>query len=271
MFQFILRKKKKDRIHQLKQSKVCLLDSCMPPEEIDDTIVIKGLIKSTTQDFCPYLLNSRTGEERPNTRTKQEGDIEKNHFLIKILDRGNDEFDVFVIFEKNGNGISMNQFVDCLKKYNKLWLQSKNEKLSYSVNYKIVCGEDFFDMLNNISRAKIAEIHFDKVLVGSDALNFAEKQSLHSAQSDVVLTLRAEKGMSLKNLGFNVLQLFQGKKSKITKIRISGEDAEKHDVIFDTEFIGKKTEIEAELNPETGEVITPNIYSELEILAEELV
>ena len=100
LFQFILKKKRLIRIHQLKQSKICLLDSCMPYIEDDNSIVIKGLMKSATQDFCPYLLNSRTGEERPNTRTKQEGDIEKNHFLIKIIDRGDNESDVFVIFEK---------------------------------------------------------------------------------------------------------------------------------------------------------------------------
>ena len=38
-----------------------------------------------------------------------------------------------------------------------------------------------------------------------------------------------------------------------------------------SEFFGKKTEIEAELNSETGEVITHNIYTELEELANALV
>ena len=270
LFQFILNKKRLIRIHQLKQSKICLLDSCMPHVKGDNSIVIKGLMKSATQDFCPYLLNSRTGEERPNTRTKQEGDIEKNHFLIKIIDRGDNEFDVFVIFEKNGNGIRMNQFVDCLNGYNKLWVQSKKEKRSYSINYKIVCGDDFFEMLNNLGRAKIAEVHFDKTLVGSDALDFSNK--LVAAKSNVVLTIKAEKDMSLKGFGLDVLQLMQGKKkSKISKIRIYGEDEEKHNVMIDTEFFGKKTEIEAELNSETGEVITHNIYTELEELANALV
>ena len=69
----------------------------------------------------------------------------------------------------------MNQFVDCLNGYNKLWVQSKKEKRSYSINYKIVCGDDFFEMLNNLGRAKIAEVHFDKTLVGSDALDFSNK------------------------------------------------------------------------------------------------
>lgn len=269
LLKWILKKNKKIRLHQLKQARVCLLDSCMPPIEGEGTIIIKGLMKSTTQDFCPYLLNSRTGEERPNTRTKQEGDIQKNHFLIKIIDREDDEFNVFVIFEKNGNGITINQLIDCLNGYNKLWVQHKKEKRSYSVGYSIVCGDDFFDMLNNMGRAKIAEVHFDKTLVGSDALEFSDK--LASAKSNVVLTMKAEKEMSLKGFGLDVLQLLQGKKSKISKIRIYGEDDEKRNVMIDTEFMGKKTEIEAELNPDTGEVITTNIYSELEELAEELV
>lgn len=269
LFQFILKKKRLIRIHQLKQSKICLLDSCMPYVENGDSIIIKGLMKSATQDFCPYLLNSRTGEERPNTRTKQEGDIEKNHFLIKIIDRGDNEFDVFVIFEKNGNGITMNQFVDCLNGYNKLWVQSKKEKRSYSINYKIVCGDDFFEMLNNLGRAKIAEVHFDKTLVGSDALDFSDK--LVAAKSDVVLTMKAERDMSLKGFGLDVLQLMQMKKSKISKIRIYGEDDEKRNVMIDTDFFGKKTEIDADLNSETGEVVTPNIYTELEKLADDLV
>lgn len=270
LLQFVLKKKRQIRIHQLKQSKICLLDSCMPYIENDDSIVIKGLMKSATQDFCPYLLNSRTGEERPNTRTKQEGDIEKNHFLIKIIDREDGKSDVFVIFEKNGNGITMNQFVDCLNGYNRLWVQSREEKRTYSINYKIVCGDDFFEMLNNLGRAKIAEIHFDKTLVGADALDFSDK--LVAVKSDVVLTMKAEKNMSLKGFGLDVLQLMQGKKkSKISKIRIYGEDDGKRNVMIDTEFFGKKTEISAELNSETGEVITSNIYSELEELADALV
>ena len=56
LFQFILKKKRLIRIHQLKQSKICLLDSCMPHVKGDNSIVIKGLMKSATQDFCPYLL-----------------------------------------------------------------------------------------------------------------------------------------------------------------------------------------------------------------------
>lgn len=41
--------------------------------------------------------------------------------------------------------------------------------------------------------------------------------------------------------------------------------------MIDTEFMGKKTEINAELNSETGEVITSDIYTELEKLADELI
>lgn len=193
LFNFILKQSRKNRLHQLKQSKVCLLDSCMPLIKKGNYTIIRELMKSTTQDFCPYLLNSRTGDERPNTRTKQEGDTEKNHFLIKIIDRGDDEFDVFVVFEKNGNGITINQFTDCLNGYNKTWIQHKKEKRTYSIGYSIVCGDDFFDMLNNIGRVKIAEVHFDKTLVGTDALSFSDK--LASAKSDVVLTMRAEKNI----------------------------------------------------------------------------
>lgn len=266
LLKFILKKSRKSRIHNLKNSKFCLLDS-YSIEESDGFVIATGLIKSANKDFAPNLINANTGEERPNTKTRQEGDVEKTHFAIRVDE--NEDSDSYLVLEKNGNGITVNQLIDYLSAFNKMWVQSKKEKRTYSITYITIVRDDYEEILKSMSRATVAEIYFDKSLMGSAALNFSNKTM--SAKRDVVLTVRAEKDFSLKEMGFDLLQGLQGKGAKISKIRIFGKDDDKHDIMIDTEFLGKKVEIDADLNPNTGEVVTPTMYTELKKLAENII
>lgn len=266
LLKFILKKSRKNRIHSLKNSKFCLLDS-YSVGEYDDYVIVTGLMKSANKNFTPNLINANTGEERQNTKTRQEGDVEKTHFAIRINNNG--DKDSYLILEKNGNGVTVNQLVDYLGTFNVQWVSSKGEKRYYSIKYVIIVRDDYEEILKSMNRATIAEVYFDKSLVGTDALDFSNKTM--SAKRDVVLTIRAEKDLSLKEMGFDLLQGVQSKKSKISKIRIFGKDDDKHDIMIDTEFLGKKTEINADLNPSTGEVITSTMYTELKKLAENII
>lgn len=257
------------RIYDLKSDKYCLLDSfaLCKDNENDNVFIVSGMLKSAISNFRPKLINRRTAIERDNPKEKAEGEIECTHFCIKIYNT-EDYKDVIILFERNANGVSINNFINYLNNFNKILTQKKGQKVKYAINHCIIAREDIEDAITNLARTKVAELHVDKKILGSDALDFSNR--IHSAQRDIVITVKAERKTSISDIALDALQSLKVANTKITRMRVWGETDDKQNILIDTSLFCKKTEIKCELNPETGEVSTAKILSQMKNIINEL-
>lgn len=251
---------KKKRFYDLKSDKSCLLDLLEIQDSDNDIVIISGMVKSAVNNFRPKLINTKTAIERDNPKEKAEGEIERTHFCIKIYNQPNYK-DVICIFEKNGNGISINQFVNYLNHFKKHFSTESGLKNKYSIQYQIITREDIEDAISNLSRAKIAELHIDKQLLGTDALEFSNRTC--SVQRNIIVTIKAERESSIKDVALDCLKAFHLAKNKVARLRVWGETSDKQHTLIDTSLFCKKTEIKCELNAETGEVSTGKILIQM--------
>lgn len=260
---------KQKRIYDLKSDKYCLLDflDISKDNDNDDIFVVSGMLKSAVSNFRPKLINRRTATERDNPKEKAEGEIERTHFCIKAYNT-EDYKDVIVLFEKNANGISINNFINYLNEFNKKLVQKKEQKVKYSIKYSTIAREDIEDAIKNLARTKIAELYVDKQILGSDALDFSTR--IHSAKKDIVITIKAERQTSISDIALDIFQIIKIANTKITRMRVWGETDDKQNTLIDTSLFCKKTEIKCELNPETGEVSTAKILSQLKNIINDL-
>lgn len=259
LLKFIKRQARAKRFYELKNSKCCLLDDFVV-ESKEVSLLICGLFKSAIKDFRPKLINTSTAVERDNPKEKKEGEIEKTHFCIKVVNEAEYQ-EVFIVLEKNGYGISINQIIEYLNEFNKKLIKSKNLKRSYTIKHMSILRRDFRDVLGSMNRVRIAEIHMNKQLLGSDALNYSNRQI--AVKEDVVLMVKAKKGFSLQEFCFDCLQKVGGGPAGISRMRVLGNTDDGQHILIDTELFGKKTEISCDINPDTGEVKTFSIYRQL--------
>ena len=74
-------------------------------------------------------------------------------------------------------------------------------------------------------------------------------------KEDVILTVKAEKGMDIQNLAIKAYDLLESKNidNGISRVRIKGEDGNGNDTTLDTGIMARKESIVASLDDETGE------------------
>lgn len=261
---YVKKLSKLKKFFDLKDNKFCFLESVNIINEGSKTI-FKGFIKSARNEFRPNLLNKKTGEERLNPKLLTEGDIEKTHFVIKI-DKAREE--VYLLLEHNYYGVSINNIVDYFTYFLRQYLKTIKRPRNFTIVHAVIPGNNFLDELLRLGRAKIAEVYFDKQLMGSKALNFSNRTL--PLKQDIKLVATADLGESIKELAVDIFNVFNVKGSNITKIRIFGNDSDNNEVVLDTSFMSRIEYVKVDLNPETGEVITSQMISGLIEIAERL-
>ena len=233
--------------------------------EDDSDVIFKGFFKSARNEFRPNLINKKTGEERPNPKQLAEGDIEKTHYVFKIAKKRDE---VYLLLEFNFHGVTCSNIIEYFTSFYRTYLRSINNSQSFTIKLAFLPGNDFFDGLQQLTRTKIAEVHFDKQLLGSKALNFSNRTV--SLKKDLTLVAKAETGESIKEVAVDFFNAFKQKDSSISKIRIFGNDENNNEVILDTSKIIKIDFVKVDLNLETGEVMTPQMISGLVKISENL-
>lgn len=249
--------KKVEKIFSLKGDKICFLANYQTSNN-----TITGYFKSARHAFRPKLIDSKTAQERDSPKLITEGEIEKTHFLIKIGKQ-----DIYLLTETNGHGVSTQQIVEYFDRFTKKYLNSIRKKKGFSVIFYKIAKDNFISEINQLKRVKVAKIYFDKKLLGTDCLNFANRRV--SLQRDIELTAKAKKQENIKETAIDFFNTFQ-KDDKVSKVRIEGINNNNGNVVLDTEFIEKISSESLSLNPDTGEIITTEIYSVLLYLSEEL-
>lgn len=243
-FSKIIRWSKRKRSYELKDNKFCFLAYFEIKNDIG-----QGYFKSARDEFRPNLLDRRTLAERRNPKEKTEGDIEKTHFVIKIDEHTQE---VITLLEYNHFGISINNFINYIQKFSKK-IDSENEiSTRYKITYGMIPKNNFLTELENLERAKVAEIYIDKQLLGNEALEFSQR--IFEIKQDIKLVVSADAKASITNFGIDIFNAFKGKRNKgINRIRIKGIDRNGNETFVDTSFMAKHDFVDTIRNVETGE------------------
>lgn len=262
IIKFIMKSKKVDKFKDLKDNKFCFLESSDTVVKNNDVKFISLLFKSARNEFRPNIINKKTGEEKKNPKQLLEGDIEKTHMVIKI-DMISEEVCLFV--ESNYYGATVNNIINYFREFNKRYIASKELKMNYYISDQMILRNDFLTELERLTKSKIAEVHFNKKLLGSGALDFSNKTI--ALKKELKLVATATKGESLTDTVLDFYTKLKAVNSEIYKVRVIGADSEDNEVVLDTEKMGKKEFIEVDLNPETGEVNTTQLFTGLKKIA----
>jgi hypothetical protein len=253
---------KKSKFHDLQGNKFCFLENFSKKIISENILIYTGFFKSARNEFRPDLINKKTGIERKNPKKITEGDIEKTHFCIKI-DKNTNE--VYFFFEKNFWGVTIDNITDYLTVFTRQYCESKNEKKNFTIIHLEIPRNTFLTELENLSRTSLAEVYFDKKLLGGNALNFSNR--FVSLKQDLILTAKASKKESITEVAVDLWNKLQQKDSPISKIRIRGTDQNKNEVLLDTTFACKTEYILVDLSPDTGEVNSTQLYTGLKNIA----
>lgn len=249
---YISQRPKIERFYNIKGGKFCFLESPIKKDIIEeDDFLLSGFIKSARNEFRPNLIDKKTGDERENPKTINEGDIEKTHFVLKFSKSQNE---VYLFFEYNSSGITITNFVNYLIFATKKYICKNNQKINFKVIHCEVARDNFFEELKNLSRAAQTEVYFDKRLLGSDALNFSNRTI--ALKKDIVLLAKASKKENIIEFGVDIWNKMNQKNSPISKLRIKGIDSNENPILLDTSFMVKNDFVDIDVDQDTGELNT---------------
>lgn len=244
-----------EKFYDIKDGKFCFLESSIKKDIIEeDDFLLSGFIKSARNEFRPNLIDKKTGSERKNPKTINEGDIEKTHFVLKFSKSQNE---VYLFLEYNFSGISITNFVNYLTFATKKYFIKDNRKKNFSVTHLEVALDNFFEELKKLSRAAQTEVYFDKRLLGSDALNFSNRTV--SLKKDIVLLAKAFNRDNIIEFGIDLWNKMNQKNSPISKLRIKGIDSNDKPILLDTSFMVKNDFVDIDVDQDTGELNTTQL------------
>lgn len=258
IIEYVSKLPKKHKFYDLKNNKFCFLESVKISTE--NEVIISGVFKSARNEFRPNIINKRTGNERPNPKDLSEGDIEKTHFLIKFSQN-----EVFLFFEHNFFGLTINNLINYFTFFCDKYFENKGLKRNFTIIHSIIPRNNFLTELERLKRTRIAEIYFDKKLLGSDSLNFSNRTA--SLKKDLILTAKAMTNESISGMVIDCFNLLNIKDSNISKVRVYGMDDENNEIILDTSFMSKIEYTNVDLDLTTGELNSTQLLSGLKIIS----
>lgn len=238
---FIMDLSKNDRVFDLYRShKFHLLDY----SDLNDDIH-KLIFKSGKYYHRPPLIDKESADERDNPKTLTEGESEKTHIVVKYK-----HMEAILIKEDRKSGITIKNLVEYLSHY--LWLMRRNidKKIRYIITSSVIPKENFLKELNNMSRVMVGEIFMDRKILGSESLNLASRTE--EVQETLQLIIKAKRKKSIKEALLDIYHNFASSISEITKIRISGLNANGDIILLDTDLIKKIEYISTEIDKATG-------------------
>ena len=254
VIEYILKLTIKKRFYDLKSDKFCFLDNINFKENL-----ISGCVKSARNEFRPNIINKNTGEERKNPKTKLDGEIEKTHFVIRV-DR--DAKEVYLFLESNFYGISVLNLANYFNKFSKDYAIKNKLSTAYALKYSMIGINNFKTELERFVRSKVAEIYYEKQILGNDFLNLTDR--LIPVKEDVIVTVKAEKGMDIQKIALKAFDLLESKKDNcISRVRIKGNDEYGNESTIDTGIMVRKEFVKSKIDEETGEFDTEDLIKQI--------
>lgn len=219
-------------------------------------------MKSARHSFSPPLINRRTVAERPNPKGMDEGEIEKVHAVLRIT-----QDDVILTMEKNRDGVSINNFITYLNDFKRKKEIDEGVEDSFHYSAAIIAKDNFLNILRNMERVSVAEVYYDKSILGGQYLNISNRTL--GIRNSVVVSVKPLWGDSLKEFAIDAFNKFNGARQQnpIQKLHVEGKNQLGGDVILNTDFIEKRDTIDVEYNLNTGETNTRDTFRKLIALA----
>lgn len=252
----ICSKDKKERKYNISKERFCFLQKA----DIDDDI-IKCLFISAKHGTRLPLINKENLETRDNPKTKQEGEEEHTHLILKTTPE-----DCFVLLE---NGRELLQMKNICEYFNAMYKKYNGVKLNH-LSFSIIPSDSFEETLNKkITRLSLGEIYIDKQLLGQESLNFSNR--IETVKENMVLQIRPERKKDIKDVLVDIFKKWSTQQSRIKRIRIKGKTETGADCFADTQVsLIKKREIEIQKDEETGAVNSIYIFSQMMDLSKAL-
>lgn len=262
---YIISKEKVDRKQDVNNEKIAFLDN-INYDTTSEYHTMQILFKSAKHSYRAPLLDKNTVESRENPKTMSEGEQMKTHVLVKFKDG-----DAIIFLETGSNMLTCGNIVNYLNQallsYNSQFREDDEQRLLGKFSFEMIARDDFQEILRGMDRVLCAEIFIDKSVLGSEVLNFSNTSE--QVKENIMLTIKAERKKSIKNTLYDIIDKYNGAQSKIRRIRITGKNTAGNASIIDTDFIVKKEFIEVQQDPDTGEYISSNVFSQLLVLSNE--
>lgn len=257
---FIISLSKARRKQDITNNRFCFIDSASYDE---DNEMLKILFKSANHSYRAPLINRRTVEERDNPKTVDEGERHNTHLIIKFING-----DAIVFLETYQDALKLKQITDYINSF----IQDYNEShvrnlMNYHFEFEIIPRDNFREVLDSMRRVVCANIYIEKQQLGSEALNFSDR--VNEVQEEIIVEVKAKRNRDIASTVDDLFAKFSGGQT-IKKIRVVGKNQNNNEIIIDTDFIGKREYVNAQLNEDTGEINTVFMFSQLIELAIEM-
>lgn len=252
----ICSKDKRERKYNISNERFCFLQKA----DIDNDIV-KCLFISAKHGTRLPLINKENLETRDNPKTKQEGEEEHTHLLLKISDE-----ECFALLENGRDLLIMKNICE----YFNVMYKKNNEVKINPVSFSIIPSDSFEETLNKkITRLSLGEIYIDKQLLGEESLDFSNR--IETVKEDMVLQIRPERKKDIKDVLVDIFKKWSTQQTHIKRIRIKGKTETGADCFADTQMsLIKRREIEIQKDEETGAVNSNYIFSQMTDLSRNL-
>lgn len=228
---------------------------------MEEQSLARLIFKSCKFNHSPDYMSSVDGSARPTSKRLDEGEEEKTHLSLRFEDN-----EAFCVFEERRTGVTIETVIDYFNHFIGEFGRKTGSANSYKFVYSTVPTDDFLTSLNNAQRVSIAELSFQKSILGSDCLNLATEDECTEMRDELVLSIKSKprEGI-LKRLLNKMFNSISVEGERITRIRLYAKDCNNISTIIDSKYCKKTTTIRVELAP-NGTVESMSIFEKMEEL-----
>jgi hypothetical protein len=208
------------------------------------------------------VINTDTFISRGILKEKADGDVEKNHIIMRFDDRNK----AVSLYEYNKDGISFAKAMAYINEFVEQAHQKKYGLVLYKLDHENIVSRDFLKALEKLKKIKAVTLTVDQEDVGvSDFKGFSGRNDI-SSDVDIVLKPAAKGHSILSNTVEEFYKMYNDKSMPIKRITIDGDRETKNPLSFDTEKMKEKYPIEVQEDFITGEADTKDLFAQMESL-----
>ncbi len=213
---------------------------------------IEVILKNCTYQYTPDVIDVITKTETPNTRTTDQGDKEKTHFLITKD---------YIVVEKKKNGSS----ISILKRFLNEALDTINDELDdvRRIEHSVIMVEDFIKIFEKCTRIKNVNITIDKSHELDEFTRFHSDQSVKDTYS-LVYKAKRSKSISKDTIRYYLDKFISGN-GIVEKITMDIDNEDSDAMKINSEHFAKHAYLDVPKDS-SGVVISSDIFIEMKNL-----
>lgn len=216
---------------------------------IDETDFMVGRFFSAKYDYRPPLIDKNSLAERESPKAVSEGEKELTHFAITF-----DQNDALLLLEQKKSGISINTLVKYLNSFLKQTVSGHTIVAGLSVK------GNFKSKLKELSRAVSVEIY---VPYNKYTDTFGEEPiSTKNIRQDAIITLSAEKSLSISESAKDLYRKMTNNKADISRIKIYGKTQGNTSTMLDTHCLKDRNTVQVDLDA-NKQVVSDSMFKAL--------